>query len=157
LCTGMKKLTGSTGENGDRVCHCIGIEKKILKKMYSGFLGLTSDEDNVPFDVAGDEEVGGEDSYDINDNVALETWSNLNSSFKLENSEHPDEIPCPSSNDIIPRPQVQQDLARINEGDDVTPHPQGVDIGIAAAQRRAASTARSERTKNSSKKIRSAP
>ena len=32
LCNNMKKPTGSTGENGDRVCRCIGIEKKIIKK-----------------------------------------------------------------------------------------------------------------------------
>ena len=120
--------------------------------MHSGFLGLSSDEDYIPFDVVGDEEVSGEDSYDIDDDVTSETWLILNSSFKLENSEHPDEITRPSFDDIIPHPQVQQDSAEINEGDDVTPCPQGVDIDIAAALKRAASTAWAEKTKNSSNK-----
>jgi hypothetical protein len=29
LCNGMKKVTDWTGENGDRACRCIAIEKKI--------------------------------------------------------------------------------------------------------------------------------
>jgi hypothetical protein len=34
LCNGMRKLTGHTGENGDRVCRCIAIKKKIIKKTH---------------------------------------------------------------------------------------------------------------------------
>ena len=44
LCNNMKKPTGSTGENGDRVCRCIGIKKKIIRKTHSGFLGDSSEE-----------------------------------------------------------------------------------------------------------------
>ena len=44
LCNNMKKPTGSTGENGDRVCKCISIEKKIMRKTHSGFLGDSSAE-----------------------------------------------------------------------------------------------------------------
>jgi hypothetical protein len=29
LCNGMRKLAGRMGENGDRVCWCIAIEKKL--------------------------------------------------------------------------------------------------------------------------------
>ena len=43
LCNGMKKPTGSTGENNDRVHRCIAIEKLILDKTNSGLLGLSSD------------------------------------------------------------------------------------------------------------------
>jgi hypothetical protein len=41
LCDGMKKVMGPTGENGNRVCQYIAIEKKIMKKTHSGFLIIT--------------------------------------------------------------------------------------------------------------------
>ncbi len=44
----MKNATGLTGENGNRICQCILIKKKIMKKTHLGFLALLSDEDNVP-------------------------------------------------------------------------------------------------------------
>jgi hypothetical protein len=43
----MKMLTGWTRENGDGICWCIVIKKKIMKKAHSGFLGLSSNEDNM--------------------------------------------------------------------------------------------------------------
>ncbi len=36
LCNDMKKPTGSTGEDNDRIARCIGIEKKIMDKTSSG-------------------------------------------------------------------------------------------------------------------------
>jgi hypothetical protein len=39
LCNSMKKPMGWTGEIGDRICQCIAIEKKIMRKTHSGFLG----------------------------------------------------------------------------------------------------------------------
>ncbi len=41
----MTKPTGSIGENGDRVCRCIGIEKKNIAKTHSGFLGDLPEEE----------------------------------------------------------------------------------------------------------------
>jgi hypothetical protein len=46
LCNNMKKLTGRTGEDGDRINQCIAIEKKIMRKTHSGMLGFTLDEDS---------------------------------------------------------------------------------------------------------------
>jgi hypothetical protein len=40
LCNGMKKPTGKTGENGDRIHECIEIERRIMEKTHSGMLGL---------------------------------------------------------------------------------------------------------------------
>jgi hypothetical protein len=48
LCNGMKKVTVWTGENVNRICWCISIKKKIMKKTHLVFLGLLSDEENVP-------------------------------------------------------------------------------------------------------------
>jgi hypothetical protein len=47
----MKKPTGRTGENGDRICQCIVIKKNIMRKTHSGFLGVSSDEDDVATNV----------------------------------------------------------------------------------------------------------
>ena len=46
LCNGMKKPTGSTGKNNDRVHRCIAIEKLILDKTNLGLLGLSSDDND---------------------------------------------------------------------------------------------------------------
>jgi hypothetical protein len=54
----MKKPTGRTGENDDRVHRCMAIEKKIMKKTHSGILGLSSDSDTIPSENEG---VGGLD------------------------------------------------------------------------------------------------
>jgi hypothetical protein len=45
LCNGMKKPTGRTGEVGDRIHQCMGIEKKIMQKTHSGIMGFSSSED----------------------------------------------------------------------------------------------------------------
>jgi hypothetical protein len=56
LCNNMKKPTGRTGENDDRVHRCMAIEKKIMKKTHSGILGLSSDSDTI---LSENEGVGG--------------------------------------------------------------------------------------------------
>ena len=45
LCNGMKKPTGKSGTNDDRIFRCIAIERKILKKTNSGMLGALSAEE----------------------------------------------------------------------------------------------------------------
>jgi hypothetical protein len=47
LCNSMKKPTGRTGENGDRICQCIATKKRIMKKTHSGFSGLSSEKEDV--------------------------------------------------------------------------------------------------------------
>jgi hypothetical protein len=47
LCNNMKKPTGPTGEDGNRINRCMVIEKKITRKTHSGMLGFTSDEGSV--------------------------------------------------------------------------------------------------------------
>jgi hypothetical protein len=47
LCNSMKKSMGWMGENGGRIGWCIVIKKKIMRKTHSGFLGVSTDEDNV--------------------------------------------------------------------------------------------------------------
>ncbi len=58
----MKKPTGRTGENNDRIHRCILIEKKIMKKTHSGILGLSSDSNATP---SANEDSGGEESEGI--------------------------------------------------------------------------------------------
>jgi hypothetical protein len=41
----LKRFPLVSKENGDRVCRCIGIKKKIITKMHSGFLGDFSEEE----------------------------------------------------------------------------------------------------------------
>ena len=53
----MKKPTGQPREANDRTLQCIAIERKILKKMHSGFLGIP--ESDVE-EGASDEEGGGD-------------------------------------------------------------------------------------------------
>jgi hypothetical protein len=45
LCNNMKKPTGKTGEDGNRIDWCMAIEKKIMKKTHSGLLGFTTEEE----------------------------------------------------------------------------------------------------------------
>jgi hypothetical protein len=61
----MKKPTGGTGENHDRIARCIAIEKKIMDKTSSGILGLSSDDDDSSLNEGrgiGDEEIALEGS-----------------------------------------------------------------------------------------------
>jgi hypothetical protein len=88
----MKKPTGRTGGNGDRICQCIAIKKKIMRKTHSGFLGVSSDKDNVAnnFPVGSADEGGLDD--EIDDDV-IETRSVLNTlveSDKVDNTGEPD-------------------------------------------------------------------
>lgn len=53
LCNNMKKPTGSTGENEDRIHKCIEIERRILDKTHSGMLGLLDREDEDAEDEDG--------------------------------------------------------------------------------------------------------
>ena len=57
LCNNMKKPTGRTGENDDRVHRCMAIEKKFMKKTRSGILGLSSDSYTIPLE---NEDFGGD-------------------------------------------------------------------------------------------------
>jgi hypothetical protein len=147
LCNSMKKPTGWTGENGDRICQCIVIEKNIMRKTHSGFLGVSSDKDNVANNVLlGSADEGGLDN-DIDDDVA-KTRSVLNTSIELDtadNNGEPDDGMHPVGN---PDPPLgQRDVAgNSNECNEGTPRPQG-DVNISVALRRASSTARAEKPK----------
>jgi hypothetical protein len=68
LCNNMKKPTGRTGENDDRVHRCMAIEKKIMKKTHSGILGLSSGSDTIPSENEG---VGGGGSEGEDDQLLL--------------------------------------------------------------------------------------
>jgi hypothetical protein len=151
LCNSMKKPTGWTGENGDRICWCIAIEKKIMRKTHSGFLGVSSDKDNVAnnFPVGSADEGGLDD--EIDDNV-IERRSVLNTLIESDNMDNKGELDNGMHPVGIPPPFVQSDVAgNNNECDEVTLRPRG-DINISVALRRASSTARAEKNKNSSNK-----
>jgi hypothetical protein len=53
LCNNMKKPTGATCENGDRVNRCMKIEKKIMQKTNSGLLGFSLEDENLNLSEAG--------------------------------------------------------------------------------------------------------
>jgi hypothetical protein len=103
LCNSMKNPTGWTGKNGDRICRCIAIKKKIMRKTHSGFLGVLSDKYNVAnnFPIGSADEGGLDD--EIDDDV-IETRSVLNTLIELDNLDnngepddgmHPVSIPPP--------------------------------------------------------------
>jgi hypothetical protein len=164
LCNNMKKPTGSTGENGDRVCKCISIEKKIMRKTHSGFLGDSSAEgDYMPSPsgsddvdgIGGGDDVGGEFPGD-DDGASDARSALLNSSFETDNiAANDDELEIDEvREDDTQRPQDEVTVAgsRVLENNErATPPPQ-CDNAIATALRRASSTIRSEKTKNSSNK-----
>ncbi len=150
LCNSMKKPTGRMVDNGDRICWCIVIKKRIMKKTHSGFLELSSDEE----DVANKSLIGSADKVgldDKDDDDVIEMRSVLNTSIQSDNVDnngepHNDMPPLP-----IARPLIQRDGAgNNNEGEEVT-RPQG-DVNVSVALRRASSTARAEKNKNSSNK-----
>jgi hypothetical protein len=113
LCNSMKKPMGWTGENGDRICRCIAIEKKIMRKTHSGFLGVLSDKDDVAnnFPVGSADEGGLDD--EIDDDV-IERRSVLNTSIEsdnMDNNGEPDNGMHPVG---IPPPFIQSDVAGNN-------------------------------------------
>ncbi len=116
-----------------------------------GFLGVSSDEDDVTnnFPIGSADEGGLDDEIDDDVN---ETRSVLNTSIESDNVDsngEPDNGMHPVG---IPPPFIQSDVAGNNyECDEVTPRPQG-DVNVSVALRRASSTARAEKTKNSSNK-----
>ncbi len=124
LCNSMKKPTGWTGENGDRICQCIAIKKNIMRKTHLGFLGVLSDKDDVANNVLlGSADKGGLDD-EIDDNV-VETRSVLNTLIELDtadNNGEPDDGMHPVVN---PDPPLgQRDVAgNGNECNEGTPHP----------------------------------
>ena len=165
LCNNMKKPTGSTGENGDRVCKCISIEKKIMRKTHSGFLGDSSAEgDYMPSPsgsddvdgIGGGDDVGGEFPGD-DDSASDARSALLNSSFETDNiAANDDELEIDEvREDDTQRPQDEVTVAgsRVLENNErATRPPPQCDNAIATALRRASSTIRSEKTKNSSNK-----
>jgi hypothetical protein len=151
LCNSMKKPTGWTGENGDRICWCIGIKKKSMKKTHSKFLGLSSDKDNnANRSPIGSADEGGLDDKD--DGNVIEPRSVLNTSIELDNVDNNGEPHNDMPPLAIPCPLVQRDAAgNNNEDEEVTLHPQG-DVNVSVALRRASSTMRAEKPTNSSNK-----
>jgi hypothetical protein len=123
-----------------------------MRKTHSGFLGVLSDKDNVANNVLlGSADKGGLDN-EIDDNV-VETRSVLNtlieSDTTADNNGEPDDGMHPVGN---PPPIGQRGVAgNGNECNEGTLRPRG-DVNISVALRRASSTARAEKTKNSSNK-----
>jgi hypothetical protein len=129
LCNGMRKLTGHTGENGDRVCWCIAIKKKNMQMTHLGFLGLLSDEENVPnaSSVASADE-GGVDDDDVS-GTRLVVKTSFESDDGNNNGEPPQPPPELSPLDI-PRHHAQINASESNGGEETTPHPLS-DVNIA--------------------------
>jgi hypothetical protein len=122
-----------------------------MKKTHSGFLELSSDEDNVANNFpVGSADEGGLDNEDDND--VLETRFVLKTLIESDNVDNNGEPHNDMPHLAIPCPLGQRDAAgNNNEGEEVTPRPQG-NVNISVALRRASSTARAEKTKNSSNK-----
>jgi hypothetical protein len=122
-----------------------------MRKTHLGFLGVSSDEDDVANNVLLGSADEGRLGDEIDDNV-VETRSVLNTSIEsdtADNNGEPDDGMHPVGN---PPPLVQRDVAgNGNECNEGTPRPRG-DVNISVALRRASSTVRAEKTKNSSNK-----
>ena len=158
LCNEMKKPTGATGENNDRIARCIAIEKKILDKTSSGILGLSSgDEDSSSNDgggAGGDIESSFEDSiFDVGSMRGGGGGNGeINESFdSVRETEHDNNDECPRAELVAPEnpdvpavlPSIRHQGAQEEGGEDVTPR---------GTIRRAESAMKGQKTKNSSNK-----
>ncbi len=108
---------------GHKTTSDVVIEKKIMRKTHSVFLGVSSDKGNVAnnFSVGSADEGGLDDEIDDDD---IETRSVLNTlieSDNMDNNSEPDNGMHPVG---IPPPFIQSDVAgNNNECDEVTPRP----------------------------------
>jgi hypothetical protein len=87
----MKKATSWTGENSDRICWCIPIAKRIIKKTHSRFLGLLSDKENVP----NASSVASADEGVVDNNDVSEMRLVVNTLLELDNLYNGGEPPLP--------------------------------------------------------------
>ena len=137
LCNNMKKPTGATGENGDRVNRCMKIEKKIMQKSNSGLLGFSSEDENHNLSEAGtardEDDSRGEEGED-DDIFCTDPAPDTNTTD-----------PAPAAPVAIP---PQNDT---NESETVTPTAKNNDV-IRLALKKAGSSSSSSKTKNSSNK-----
>jgi len=117
LCNNMKKPTGRTGENDDRIHRCMAIEKKIMKKTHSGILGL-SDSDTIPSESEGVGGDGSEGEDPIDVPVEVDNTSFVNAPSPLRRS--PRRFPSSPNNAI--EVVVQHDNVG-NQRDGETPQP----------------------------------
>ena len=165
----MKKPTGRTGENNDRIHQCILIEKKIMKKTHSGILGLSSDSNAT---LSSNEDSGGEESEGggimgddlFHEGLADDVTSAVSVPSPLRRS--PRQFPPPSPTDGAGEVPVQQPVNEVpppltataaaarpprsnKKNDSVTPLPP---IQVQNALAKAGNVIKSSKTKNSSNK-----
>ena len=142
LCNNMKKPTGATGENGDRVNRCMKIEKKIMQKTNSGLLGFSSEDENRNLSDAGDDSRGEEGEKE--GDYLLGADDDI---FRTD--------PAPDTNTTDPAPAAPASIRPpqndTNESERVTPTATNNDV-ICVALKKAGSSASSSKTKNSSNK-----
>jgi hypothetical protein len=113
----MKKPTGRTGENNDRIHQCILIKKKIMKKTHSGILGLSSDSNATPS--ANEDSPGGEESEGggimgndlFREDLADDVTSTVPAPSPLRRS--PRRFPPPSPTDGASEVPVQQPVDEV--------------------------------------------
>jgi hypothetical protein len=155
LCNGMKKPTGRTGEDGNRIHRCISIEKKILNKTHSGMLGFSSSDDEATSDGRGNLEenalqaslfdrssstVGGEEDNAVNDSIE-----------SLESVEH-DDVPAAVPDNPPHDPPVCERHSITSQGDSGNDGVDFVTPNVRANLKRAGDQMVSQKTKNSSNK-----
>jgi hypothetical protein len=156
LFNNMKKLTGRTGEDGDRINWCMAIEKKIMRKTHSGMLGFTLDEGSVNLETENTRRRGSERGlrkltfnveYDDEGNpIADPAPVNIPPIPPLRHSPRcsPQQRPHADNNN-----EVRQQETNVNaKGVTTTP---AMDAAHAAL-RKAESTIKAQKTKNSSNK-----
>jgi hypothetical protein len=157
LCNGMKKPTGWTGEVGNRIHQCMGIEKKIMQKTHSGIMGFSSSEDESTTNgggVAGDTENalrdslfgGGSSSGGGGEDDAIN--ESVESARDTDNDRI--DISLPGIPVLPPICQCTQDGTGNKGVEEVTPRV--ATNNICAGLKRAKNSIRGQKTKNLSSK-----
>jgi hypothetical protein len=145
----MKKPTGRTGENDDRIHWCMAIEKKIMDTTHSGMLGFSSEDDgHMTKSGDDDEECGEEGGGQENDLFA--------DSVQGDKAGHPNDDPICANPPRCSLPSMshsteqhcQATSATADEG--VTPSAPTMDVHDAL--KKAGSTIKADKTKSLSNK-----
>jgi hypothetical protein len=130
----MKKVMGWTGDNADRFCWCIAIEKQIMKKTHSRFLGLSFDEENVP----NMSSIVSADKEGWMTTIGMKSF--VNTLYELDNRNNngePSQSPPQMPPLDIPCHRAQINAAENNRGEEATQRPLG---DVYVALRRASSS-----------------
>jgi len=153
LCNNMKKPTGGTGERGDRINRCIAIERKIMEKTNSGLLGFSSEEDTRDRSAAATTRDEEEEEEEGDDEEEEGRGDDEEGRFLGEDADMFLADTASATTDTVVPP------APLNDNESVTPAgptnvtPAGpTDNVIRAALKKAGSTLKVSKTKNSSNK-----